>query len=76
MSPQEQLIVDSLIPNALSVDELQSIPKKENITRMPSPKKKPWSVTLMDGLPPAHSFSPIAASGPRNKNGNREKVKK
>ena len=27
MSPQEQLIADSLIPNALSVDELQSIPK-------------------------------------------------
>ena len=27
MSPQEQLIADFLIPNALSVDELQSIPK-------------------------------------------------
>jgi hypothetical protein len=30
MSPQEQLIVDSLIPNALSVDELQSIPKRKH----------------------------------------------
>jgi hypothetical protein len=29
MSPQEQLIADSLIPNALSVDELQSIPKRK-----------------------------------------------
>jgi hypothetical protein len=28
MSPQEQLIADSLIPNALSVDELHSIPKR------------------------------------------------
>jgi hypothetical protein len=27
------------------------------------------SVTLMDGLSPAHSFSLVAASGPRNKNG-------
>jgi hypothetical protein len=30
MSPQEQLIVDSLIPNALSVDKLQSIPKRKH----------------------------------------------
>jgi hypothetical protein len=30
MSPQDQLIVDSLIPNALSVDELQSIPKRKH----------------------------------------------
>jgi hypothetical protein len=30
MSPQEQLITDSLIPNALSVDELQSIPKRKH----------------------------------------------
>jgi hypothetical protein len=30
MSPQEQLITDSLIPNALSVDELQSILKKKH----------------------------------------------
>jgi hypothetical protein len=30
MSPQEQLIADSLIPNALSVDELQSIPKRKH----------------------------------------------
>jgi hypothetical protein len=29
MSPQEQLIAESLIPNALSVDELQSIPKRK-----------------------------------------------
>jgi hypothetical protein len=29
MSPQEQLIVDSLIPNALPVDELQSIQKRK-----------------------------------------------
>ena len=30
MSPPEQLITDSLIPNALSVDELQSIPKRKH----------------------------------------------
>jgi hypothetical protein len=30
MSPQEQLIADSRIPNALSVDELQSIPKRKH----------------------------------------------
>jgi hypothetical protein len=30
MSPPEQLIADSLIPNALSVDELQSIPKRKH----------------------------------------------
>jgi hypothetical protein len=30
MSPQEQLIADSLIPNALPVDELQSIPKRKH----------------------------------------------
>jgi hypothetical protein len=30
MSPQEQLIADSLIPNAQSVDELQSIPKRKH----------------------------------------------
>jgi hypothetical protein len=40
---------------------------------MPSTKKKHMSVTLMDGLLPAHSFSPVAASGPRNKNGNMKK---
>jgi hypothetical protein len=30
MSPQEQLIVYSLMPNALSVDELQSIPERKH----------------------------------------------
>jgi hypothetical protein len=30
MSPQEQLIVDSRIPNALPVDELQSFPKRKH----------------------------------------------
>jgi hypothetical protein len=30
MSPQEQLIADSLIPNALPIDELQSIPKRKH----------------------------------------------
>jgi hypothetical protein len=30
MSPQEHLIADSLIPNALLVDELQSIPKRKH----------------------------------------------
>jgi hypothetical protein len=30
MSPQEQLIAESLIPNALSVDELQNIPKRKH----------------------------------------------
>jgi hypothetical protein len=50
--------------------------QKGNITRMPSSKKKHMSVTLMDELSHAQSFSPIIASGPRNKNGNMEKVKK
>ena len=36
---------------------------------MPSPKKKHRSVTLMDGLLLAHSFSLVVASGPRNKKG-------
>jgi hypothetical protein len=40
--------------------------QKGNITRMPSSKKKHMSVTLMDGLSPAHSFSPVVASSPRN----------
>jgi hypothetical protein len=43
---------------------------------MPNTKKKHMNVTLMDGLSPAHSFSLVIASGPRNKNGNMEKVKK
>jgi hypothetical protein len=30
ISPPEQLIAESLIPNALSVDELQSIPKRKH----------------------------------------------
>jgi hypothetical protein len=50
--------------------------QKGNITRMPSPKKKHMSVTLMDELLRAHSFSLVIASGPRNKKGNMEKVKK
>jgi hypothetical protein len=50
--------------------------QKGNITRMPNPKKKHMSVSLMDGLLLAHSYSPIVASGPRNKNGSMEKVKK
>jgi hypothetical protein len=47
--------------------------QKGNITRMPNPKKKHRSVTLMDGLLLAHSFNLIIASGPRNKKGNMEK---
>jgi hypothetical protein len=50
--------------------------QKGNITRMPSPKKKHRSVTLMDGLLLAHNFSLVVASGPRNEKGNMEKVKK
>jgi hypothetical protein len=50
--------------------------QKGNITRMLSSKKKHMSVTLMDGLSPAHSFSPVAASGPRDEKRNMEKVKK
>jgi hypothetical protein len=50
--------------------------QKGNITRMPGPKKKHRSVTLMDGLLPAHNFSLVVASGPRNEKGNMEKVKK
>jgi hypothetical protein len=38
--------------------------------------QKEANVTLMDGLSPAHSFSLVVASVPRNKNGNMEKVKK
>jgi hypothetical protein len=30
MYPSEQLITDSIIPNALSVDKLQSIPKRKH----------------------------------------------
>jgi hypothetical protein len=30
MSPKEQLITNSLIPNALSVDEFQNIPKRKH----------------------------------------------
>jgi hypothetical protein len=43
---------------------------------MLSSKKKQMGVILMDGLSPAHNFSLIVASVPRNKNGNMEKVKK
>jgi hypothetical protein len=43
---------------------------------MLSSKNKQMSVTLMDGLSPAHSFSLVVASVPRNKKGNMEKVKK
>jgi hypothetical protein len=50
--------------------------QKGNITRMPSSKMKQMSVKLMDGLSPAHSFSPVAASGPRDEKRNMEKVKK
>jgi hypothetical protein len=50
--------------------------QKGNITRMPNLKKKHMSVTLMDGLLLAHSFSLVVASGPRNKKENMEKVKK
>jgi hypothetical protein len=50
--------------------------QKGNITRMLRSKKKQMSVTLMDGLSPAHSFSLVVASVPRNKSGNMEKVKK
>jgi hypothetical protein len=47
--------------------------QKGNITRMPSPKKKHMSVTLMDGLLLAHSFSLVVALGPRSKKGNMKK---
>jgi hypothetical protein len=40
---------------------------------MLSSKKKQMSVTLMDGLSPAHSFSLVVASVLRNKKGNMEK---
>jgi hypothetical protein len=48
--------------------------QKGNITRMPSPKKKHMSVTLMDGLLLAHSFSLVVASDPRNKNGKSQEI--
>jgi hypothetical protein len=41
--------------------------QKGNITRMPSPKKKHRSVTLMDGLLLAHSFSLVVTLGPKTK---------
>jgi hypothetical protein len=47
--------------------------QKGNITRMPSPKKKNRSVTLMDGLLLAHSLSLMVTSTPRNKKENMEK---
>jgi hypothetical protein len=50
--------------------------QKGNITRMPNYKKKHMSVTLTDGLLLAHGFNLVVASGPRNKKGNMEKVKK
>jgi hypothetical protein len=49
------------------------VSQKGNITRMPSTKKKYKSVTLMDGLLLAHSFSLVVTSGPRSKKGNMEK---
>jgi hypothetical protein len=69
-SPQEQLIAD-----ALSDDELPGFPKRKH-HKDAQLQKEAHDVTLMDGLSPAHSFSPIVASVPRNKNGNMEKVKK
>ena len=39
MSPQEQLIADTLIPNILSVDELRSIPKKKTSQGCPAPRR-------------------------------------
>jgi hypothetical protein len=41
MSPQEQLIADSPIPNALSVDELQSIPKRKH-HKDAQPQEETW----------------------------------
>jgi hypothetical protein len=43
--------------------------QKGSITRMPSSKKKHMNVTLMDGLSPAHSFSPVVASGSKKRKG-------
>jgi hypothetical protein len=39
MSPQEHLIADSLIPDALSDDELPGFPKKETSQGCPAPKR-------------------------------------
>jgi hypothetical protein len=39
MYPPEQLIAESLIPNAQSVDELQSIPKRETSQGCPAPRR-------------------------------------
>jgi hypothetical protein len=69
-SSQKQLVAD-----ALSEDGLPGFPKRKH-QKDAQLQKKQMSVTLMDGLSPAHSFSLVVASVPRNKNGNMEKVKK
>jgi hypothetical protein len=75
MSPPEQLIAESLIPNALPVDELQSIPKrKHHKDAQPQEETQEcyidgWTITCTQFQPRGHIRS-------KNKKGNMEKVKK
>ena len=62
MSPPEQLIAESLIPNAVSVDELQSIPKRKH-HKDAQPQKEAnecyidgWTITCTQ-LQPRHRIS-------------------
>jgi hypothetical protein len=75
MSPQEQLIADSLIPNILSVDELQSIPKRKH-HKDAQPQEETQECYIDGWIITCTQFQPFVASGPRNKKGNMEKVKK
>jgi hypothetical protein len=66
MSPPEQLIAEYLIPNALSVDELQSIPKRKH-HKDAQPQEETHECYIDGWTTLAHSFSLIVASSPRNK---------
>jgi hypothetical protein len=60
MSPSEQLIAESLIPNALSVDELQSIPKRKHHKDAQSQEETlecyidGWTITCTQFQPRGH----------------------
>jgi hypothetical protein len=75
MSPQEQLVADSLIPNALLVDELQSIPKRKH-HKDAQPQEEThecyidgWTITCTQSQPRGRIRS-------KKQKGNMEKVKK
>ena len=75
MSPQEQLVADSRIPNALSDDELSCFPKRKH-HKDAQPQEEihecyidGWTITCTQFQPRGHIRS-------KNKKGNMEKVKK